>query len=224
MVSRGPLPHHGPVTGLRDYLEWHRHYDDPGSELSWRLGRVQDYLGATLDTTPGPVRILSACSGDGRDVIGVLARRDDADRVQATLVELHPQIARQATEAAASASLGQVEVQVADAGNTDAYVGAAPAHVVVLVGILGNISDGDIQRTIRAAPQLCQPGATLLWSRARDPEEVNDAVRAWFAEAGFTELDYAAHPNPGGAAVGAFRYDGDPQPLVPGQPLFTFLR
>ena len=63
----------GVMAQLRDYDEWHREYDDPGSDLSWRLRRVQAHLGDALERHPGACRIVSACSGDGRDLIGVLS-------------------------------------------------------------------------------------------------------------------------------------------------------
>ena len=213
------------MSDLRDYQAWHGAYDDPDSALSWRLRTVQGYLARALDEHPGPVRALSVCSGDGRDLIGVLAARDDADRVSATLVELHPQIAQDARDAAAAAGLSAVEVRTADAGSTDAFVGAVPAEVVLLVGIFGNISDADLQRTIALTPELCAPDAIVLWSRGRDDEDRNDEVRAWFAEAGFDELAYDTHDAHGSRpATGLMRYAGPQQPLVPGRRLFTFLR
>ena len=111
-----------------------------------------------------------------------------------------------------------------DAGMTDAYLGAVPAELVLLVGILGNISDGDLARTIVHAPALCQPAATLLWSRARAGGDFNDTVRARFAAAGFTELDYATTDTGTWPAVGGVRYDGPPVSLPTGQQLFTFRR
>ena len=54
---------------------------------------------------------MSACSGDGRDVVEVLAGRADADRVRAVLVELHPDIADRARATAAAAGLPSVEVR-----------------------------------------------------------------------------------------------------------------
>lgn len=108
--------------------------------------------------------------------------------------------------------------------NTDAYAGAAPADLVLLVGIFGNISNEDLQATISAAPQLCRAGATLLWSRGRSKEDLNPLVRGWFAEAGFTELSYLRLDSDNRPACGAMRFDGDPQPFVPGQHLFTFVR
>ena len=146
------------MTDLRDYEEWHRHYDDPDSSLSWRLRRVQAALHAALDRSPGPCRVLSACAGDGRDVIGVLRERADADRVSAVLVELHPGLAQRARETAAAAGLSGVEVRTADAGRSDAYAGAVPAEIVLLVGIFGNITDDDLWRLLAFAPQLCAPG------------------------------------------------------------------
>ncbi len=208
---------------MRDYEEWHRQYDDPDSDLSWRLRTVQGYLGRVLDRYPGPIRVLSCCSGDGRDLLEVLAHRADAERVSAVLVELHPAIADRARRAAAG-SAARIEVRTADAGVTDTYLGAVPADVVLLVGVLGNISDADLARTIATAPALCRPAATLLWTRARAGEDLNDTVRARFAAAGFTELDYATLDTGSWPAVGVVRYDGPPMSLATGERLFTFLR
>lgn len=216
--------HNGRVSGLRDYEQWHRAYDDPGSGLSWRLQTVQMYLREALDRHPGPVQVLSTCSGDGRDLLGVLSERRDADRVRATLIELHPGIAQRAREAAAAAGLAHVEVRTADAGHSDSYEGAVPADLVLMVGIFGNISDTDLDRTIKTAPQFCRPGATLVWSRGRDRDDRNDEVRGWFAAAGFFELDYVSRDAGSRPALGAMRYDGEPQPLATGRQLYTFWR
>ena len=146
---------HGGVSDLRDYDRWHHLYDDPGSGLSWRLNRVQHYITQFLDQNAGSVRVLSVCSGDGRDVLGVLAGREDASRVTVTLLELNPALAERArVTAAAVAPQTEVSVRTADAGNTDAYVGAVPADLVLLVGIMGNISDADVQALV-AAPGRC---------------------------------------------------------------------
>jgi hypothetical protein len=229
------------MAGLRDYDAWHREYDDPKSDLSWRLRRVQAHLDDALTRHPGPCRILSACSGDGRDVIEVLDGRahaggaargskgvgplaNTAHRVCAVLLELHPGIADRARAAAAAAGLVGVEVRTVDAGTTDAYAGAVPADIVLLVGIFGNISDEDLWRTIDVAPQLCAPGATLLWSRGRDEGDLNAEVRSRFAAAGFLELAYETLEQDGMPALGVVRYTGPPVELVPGQPLFTFIR
>lgn len=212
------------MNGLRDYDEWHRQYDDPKSDLSWRLRRVQAHLAAALDRASGPVRVLSACAGDGRDVIEVLRDRADAHRVAAVLVELHPGIARRASEAAVAAGLTGVQVYERDAGLSDAYAGAVPADIVLLVGIMGNISDDDLGRLVASSPQLCAPGATLIWSRGLDGSDRNSSVRTRFAAAGFTELAYETSGEEDGAAFGVVRYDGRPVVLEPGQRLFTFSR
>jgi hypothetical protein len=212
------------MAGMRDYDEWHSQYDDPDSDLSWRLRRVQAHLADALERHPGPCQVVSACSGDGRDVLQVLADRDDADRVRAVLLELHLGIADRARAAAAAAGLAGVEVRTVDAGTSDAYAGAVPADIVLLVGIFGNIGDDALWRTIAAAPQLCAPGATLLWSRGRDEGDLNDEVRARFTAAGFAELAYETLDRDGWPALGVVRYDGPPVDLVPGQSLFTFIR
>jgi hypothetical protein len=211
------------MSPLRDYREWHRAYDDPSSSLSWRLRTLQRFIENAVDHNPGQIRIVSACAGDGRDVLGVLANREDSGRVGVTLVEIDPELAASARRMAARCH-ATVEVRAADAGYTDAYVGAVPAELVLLVGIFGNISEADIQTTIAAAPQLCRPGATLMWSRGRERSDLNPSIRAWFEAAGFTELDYATLERGSRPALGVVRYEGPPRELVPGQRLFTFVR
>jgi SAM-dependent methyltransferase len=211
----------GAVTRPRDYEEWHRDYDDPSSSLSWRLRAVQAVIEDTLDERPGEVSVLSLCAGEGRDVLEVLSRRDDAHRVAVTLVEIHPRIADRARRLAARTD-AKVDVRVADAGCTDTVGDVVPADLVLLIGILGNISRADLDATISATPGLCRHGTKLLWSRAREPSDLNAEVRRRFAVAGFAELDYLTLERGSRPAVGVVRYDGSPQPLAAGRRLFTF--
>jgi len=222
------------VGETRDYQDWHRRYDDAASGLSWRLSRVRHHIDVALDRLPGEVRVLSVCSGDGRDVLGVLAGRSDAERVSAVLMELHPELAQQARSAAAAAGLTRVEVRTDDASSTDAYRDVVPADVVLLVGIFGNVADDDVWRLVDFAPQLCRPGATLLWSRGRgfsrelpgvSAGDLNDEVRARFTAAGFSEIAYETHDGGGQPALGVVCHDGPAAELRhEPAPLFTFLR
>jgi hypothetical protein len=212
------------MADLRDYRAWHADYDDPESGLTWRLGVVRGHIRAALDAKPGPVRMLSACAGDGRDIIGVLAERSDADRVSATLVEIDPELASTARASAADLGVEHVDVRPTDAGTTDAYADAVPADVVLLVGIFGNITDADVKRTVAAAPQLCAPGAVVVWSRGLDRYDLNPSIRRWFADAGFVEMDYAVHQGRDHTSAGAMRYAGPPVALQTGRSLFTFIR
>jgi hypothetical protein len=174
----------------------------------------------------GQGTVLSLCAGDGRDVLQVLAARDDSSRIQTTLLELHPVLAQRARDVAAASGLANVTVRAVDAGNSTAYAGAVPADLVIMIGIFGNISDDDVRRTIMTAPQLCRTGATLLWSRATSPDDGNSLVRSVLPAAGFVELDYREFDSgeEERAALGSARYDGPPQPLITGQQLFTFVR
>jgi Putative methyltransferase len=207
----------------RDWVEWHRDYDDPGSFLSRRLELVQGYLRAELDRAPaGQVRLISLCAGQGRDVIGVLTGHPRQDDVRARLVELdqtNAALARQAAQAAGLLSV--VEVLQADAGTTDSCVGAVPARIVVACGIFGNITDGDIRATVTALPSLCAPGALVLWTRHRRPPDLTPAIRSWFDEAGFREEGFDTSHD-GFMSVGAQRLTGEGAALVPGRRLFTF--
>lgn len=207
-----------------NWAAWHARYADPGSALSRRLRLVQEHINAWLDATaPAPVTVLSICAGDGRDLLDVLMRRTDGGRVRATLVEADAGLAGRGAEVAREAGLSGCTVRQADASRTDAYIGAAPADLVLLCGVLGNISSHDAARTVATLPQLCAPDATVVWTRHRREPDLTPAARRWFAEAGFHELSFTA-PADVGWSVGVHRFTGDSQPLLEGRRLFTFLR
>ena len=110
--------------GDRDWLEWHRPYDVPGSSLAVRLSLVQGHIVRALDEAPaGEIRIVSMCAGQGRDVIGALRAHPRRADVRARLVELDPRNAVIAREMADAAGLGRVEVVTGDASVSDAYLG-----------------------------------------------------------------------------------------------------
>jgi hypothetical protein len=206
---------------VRNYLSWHDQYDDPDSPLAWRLGVVRRLINGHLDRSDGPQRVLSLCAGDGRDIIGVLQTRPDADRVAATLVEVLPELVSRARNSAAGLP---VDVLEGDAGEIATFADAVPVDLLLLVGIFGNIAQDDIERTVRAASSLCRPGATVLWSRSRERGDLNGLIRGWFAECGFTELVYETYPKELQPSVGAVRYDGPAVDTPSSGRLFTFIR
>lgn len=137
---------------------------------------VQARLGEALDRCrPGPVQVVSMCAGQGRDVLGVLAHHRRAGDVVARLVESDPRNAALARQGASP--FAGVEVIEADAGGTDAYIGAVPADIVLACGVFGNISDDDIHRTVAAFPSLCAPGAAVIWTRHRRAPDLTPGPR-----------------------------------------------
>ncbi len=217
--------HPGGRDHLRDYVEWHRQYDDPSSSLSWRLATVRAAIRSDLARRAGPVRVASACSGDGRDVLGVLAEPGAPTTVAVTLLEVHPDLAARAREAAAALPHRvTVDVRELDAGVTDSWVGAAPADVVLLVGVLGNLSDDDLTTVAAVLPQLCTAGATVVWTHGGGVEGRSALVRKAFREVGCAETSYDVLPRGSRPTVGVARFEGDPQPLEVGRRFFTMLR
>ncbi|GAB3257411.1 class I SAM-dependent methyltransferase [Kineosporia babensis] len=229
---------------IRDYVSWHDEYERSGSALAWRLSRVRHHIGLALDlafdvadlaldavdlaldaAAGRELTALSLCAGDGRDLIGVLSARPDADRVRATLVEIDPVLGGRARAAAAEHGL-RLRVLQADAGDAALYQGLIPADLVLMVGIFGNISTEDLERTIRSAGAFCRPGARLIWSRGRDEDihDLNDSVRGWFAAAGFREIAYEALERDERPALGVMEYAGEAVPLDTARRLFAFIR
>ena len=83
------------MTQRLDWQAWHSEYDSD-TPLRRRLEIVQRRIGEVLDTFEGsPLRVVSMCAGEGRDLLGALdrhARRDISGR----LVELDPELADRA--------------------------------------------------------------------------------------------------------------------------------
>lgn len=200
------------MSATTDWVAWHGDYMNPGSALSRRLRVIQDLLRRALPVRPrDPVKVISLCAGRGDDVIEVLRDYAHADMVRARMVELDPRNVAAMSESAAAAGL-RIDIVQADAAEPGLYVGAVPADVVLLCGVLGNISDHDVRFTIGSLPQLCRAGGTVIWTRSRRPPDLTPQIRSWFSESGFSEVAFVA---PGDAlfSVGAARLHGASQPL-----------
>jgi hypothetical protein len=209
---------------VKDWVAWHTAYDDPASPLSTRLRVVRGHLSDALDAAPpGPVRLVSLCAGQGHDVLGVLPAHPRGPDVSAVLVEYNAHNAVLARRGAEQAGLPQVQVREADAARVANYADALPADVLLLCGIFGNVSDADIERTAQAAPALCAPGATVIWTRNRRAPDLTPQIRAWFQASGFDEVafDVPDEALPG-ISVGVGRLAVTPPAWLPAGPVFTF--
>jgi predicted RNA methylase len=228
MATEDPLP--VGARGLSDpshWFRWHAPYDDPASNLSLRLRTVQEMVRAVLDTFPSerddPIRIVSLCAGQGRDVIDVVATHPRRPLVSALLVELDPALVAFArTRADAAGVGGQVQVVEGDASLTHWYEHQVPADLVLACGVFGNISAADITATVRALAGFLQAGGDVIWTRHRRPPDATPAIRADFAAAGFDEVAFVA-PEGTVMTVGHHRLTGMLTPFDPGRKLFDFV-
>jgi hypothetical protein len=213
------------------WVRWHAPYEDASSTLSQRLRAVQSMVRAALDeiagpdTHPEPIRMVSLCAGQGRDVIDVVATHPRGPEVSARLVELDPALVAFARERAAAAGPGvaeRIRIVEGDASQSHWYADDVPADIVLVCGVFGNISPADITRTIQAMRGFCVSGGHVVWTRHRRPPDLTPAIRADFAAAGFTELAFEA-PEGTVMTVGHHRLDAATAPFDPDQQLFDFV-
>jgi hypothetical protein len=214
--DRGPRP----GAASRDWFAWHDAYDDPGRSLAARLVAVQARISQALLALPeGPIRALSMCAGQGRDLLGVLAEHPRRDEVQALLVELDPRNVEAAQVIVRGEGLSQVEVRQGDAGSAGAYAGAVPADLLLVCGVFGNVTEGDIEATVAALPTLAAPGAHVLWTRHRLDPDRTPWIRERFAAHGFEEVGFDTDRDFG---VGHVRLVAEAEPFEPERHLFSF--
>jgi hypothetical protein len=201
------------------WVDWHAAYDDPESPLSRRLVLVQQEIADAFDAMPpGPIRVISMCPGEARDLAGVLADHPRRLDVSGRVVELDPELARRARAALPD----RIEVECGDASTTASYIGAVPADLVLVCGVFGNIMEADITRTIRALPSLCAPGAVVVWTRHRRPPDGTVVARDAFRAAGFDEVAFVA-PDDFLFGVGVNRLAAEPAPFESGVEMFRFV-
>jgi len=206
-----------------DWVAWHDSYDHPDSPLSRRLATVRRLISEALDRAPeGPINIISACAGQGRDLNVAIAGHPRRGDTRARLVELDPRNAERARADATAAGLSGVDVVTGDAARTDNYIGYAPAHLVLMCGVYGNISDADVERTVGFCRQLTAAGGTVIWTRARWEPDLFPRICDWYEERGFERL-WVSEPVVG-PGVGVHRFAGAPDPLEPGAVMFEFTR
>ncbi|TDV57562.1 hypothetical protein CLV71_101433 [Actinophytocola oryzae] len=162
--------------------------------------------------------MVSLCAGQGRDLLEVLADHPRRDDVRARLVELDPGN----TAVARESGVAGVDVVTADASLTDHYLDMAPADLVLVCGVFGNITDDDIHRTVGYCTGLCRTGGTVVWTRhRRDEPDLVPTICEWFEEVGF-EREWVSSPALD-FGVGVHRFAGEPRPLVAGERMFTFV-
>ena len=211
---------------MTDWVSWHRGYDDLESSLARRLVAVQHGIVRALeDLAPGPIRVLSLCAGDGRDLVPVVAGHARRSDVDAVLVEQDARLATGARQRISDDGLAsQVAVRQGDAGDVAAFDDVISVGLLMLCGIFGNISDADIATTVHATPQLVAPGGFVIWTRGSFEPDRREQIRAWFRECGCDEISYEAEPNGYGVGV-VQRPMSTTTPLEPptGR-LFTFTR
>ena len=194
-------------------------YEDPSSITSQRLAVVRDWIRFSVEAIPpGPVRTVSICAGDGRDLVGALADHPRRTDVRGLLVEIDPALA----ERGRATLWPGLDYLVGDAAQTDNYVGAVPADLLLACGIFGNISDDDIAATVRAMPAFLAPGGYVIWTRHRGEPDLVPIIDDWFADAGFVRIFVSEPEHQYG--VGVHRLVAEPQPLPEGAHLFTFVR
>jgi hypothetical protein len=202
---------------------WHAPYDALDSVETDRLSAVQDVLGEALDGSPaGPLRVVSACAGQARDLLPVLIHHPRGRDVTARLIELDPLNAAFLDGALGSTRLTGVEVVRADAGETSAYAGAVPADLVLLCGVFANVDPGDAARTAQILPCLCRPGGLVVWSTYGAAGTGPVRVNAVLGENGFVPVA-VREPADRGWTVGAHRFTGRSRPLPDSTRFFRFV-
>jgi hypothetical protein len=207
-----------------DWVKWHMGYETTPSLLA-RLELVRAHITSCLDASqPGPIHVLSLCAGDGRDLIEALTDHPRAPDVRAHLIEASEQLVQKGRAAVEVAGLAQqIEFVCADATDPSTYAGLAPADLVLLCGVLGNVPDEDVSRLVKSLSCLCRTGGFAIWTRSYQGKGSYQIARikGVFHSSGFKEDCFDITPD-GTYGIGTHRHMGEVLPLPKGLKLFEF--
>jgi hypothetical protein len=120
------------------WSNWHKNYE-VSPRLKARLHLVQGQIdGALIAAAPGPIRILSICAGDGRDLLGLRPDHPRRPDIVAYLVDNDfASLERGRQEAAQIQFPGQLHFVEADATQIRSYQGLGHFDLVLISGFWG---------------------------------------------------------------------------------------
>lgn len=216
------MPETGP-SSAGSWYSWHAPYDDLGSAQTDRLAAVQHLLDEGLSAAPvGPLRVVSACAGQARDLLPVLIHHPRGSDVTARIIDAEPLNVAFVNAALGSTGLADAFAVAADAGTTGAYAGAAPADLVVLCGVFTNVALDDARSIVAMLPALCVSGGLVVWSTYGRGAVDTDRILGLFDVAEFDLVDMSRSPDRQWS-VGAHRYTGPGRPLPADERFFRFV-
>lgn len=209
----------------KDWFAWHDNYRTR-PRMRQRLQIVCEYISTCLnELPPGPIRVVSVCAGDSRDLIGTLFDHPRSGDVHARLVELDERLVDCGRSAAQSSGLGeQLEFVCGDATLSSVYEGAVPADLVLNCGVFGNLPDDtERQRLVQSLRFLCKTGGYTIWTRdlAVDGDRNLATIQTLLREAEFEEVSFKM-TSVGNMGVGTHRYLGQSLALPNDEQLFVF--
>lgn len=207
----------------KDWYEWHDLYNTEPT-LQQRLEIVREYIAYSLNASlNGAIRVVSVCAGDGRDLLGTLKNHPRAKDVSARLVEINSNLVERGRATVEFLGLAkQIEFINGDATLATNYVGAVPADIVIVCGVLGNLADeGELNRLLDNLSFLSKTGAFVIWTRGHSNGiPYSDNVRKILSASGFEEVDFKL-TNTKDMGVGIHRYIGENLPQPKEQKLFV---
>src|SRR5690606_15461460 len=183
------------MSDLINWQKWHDKYKSDDN-LKNRLLAVQKAIKSCLPKDNNEIyTILDLGAGDGRDIAEALKNYPKPANIQGLLVEIDEVLAAQAMQAMQNAELTNLKVIVGDASSIKNSASTVPVDLVLLCGIVGNISDEDVEKAIKALPMLLKPGGKVIWTRNRREPDKTPVIRELLKSNDLDEVQYIAAEN-----------------------------
>jgi putative methyltransferase len=208
-----------------DWVAWHERYNT-NRGLKARLRAVCGQIENCLSACPaGQIRVVSVCSGDGRDLLTALINHPREKDVVAYLIDQERALIEAGQDSANLSGIGdQLHFIVGDATLASSYRGMVPADLVLVCGVFGHVLKEDLQKLVRSLGSMCKTGGHVIWTRhakAWDGETHLPLINQLFEQAGFEQISFSVTEE-GASCIGTYRYLGQTADLSTEDRLFTF--
>jgi Putative methyltransferase len=208
-----------------DWVAWHERYKtNRGLKARLRAvcGQIENCLSAC---PPGPIRVVSVCSGDGRDLLSALINHPRERDVVAYLIDTERALVDAGQDSANISGLGdQLHFIVGDATLPSSYKGMLPADLVLVCGVFGHVLKEDLQRLVHSLGCMCKTGGYVIWTRhakAWDGESHVPLINQLFEQTRFEQIGFSVTEE-GASCIGTYRYTGEPAELSTEETVFMF--
>jgi hypothetical protein len=209
-----------------DWAKWHDNYK-VSPALKERLSIVRKHLSKCCISLPkGSIKIISICSGDGRDLLGLMEYHPRKQDVSALLVENNEELVDTGRKSIHEAGFEtQLKLVLSDATLFSTYDNYCPANIVLFSGVFGNVRVEETPNIIRNLRSLCNTDSYIIWTRhcrVNNGLKHIEFIRNQFTENDFEETYYEQTAD-GTFIIGTNKFCGNKIDLSAETKLFDFV-
>lgn len=206
-----------------------------------RLAEVQEQLSESIEQNTNDKIILNIASSCARETINILKHRDPEnilehvqykEKIEVHALDMDAEMLALINCRIKKYNIPDFYTHLCSGGISNSYIwNKIPrADIVILGEVFTWMSLTDIEDTIKFLPQICNPGASIIWTKdlssdfyGKPPtEKVEQYIRKFLKENNFLENFFLSEKEKK-LSIGRYTYKGKIQDLIPDKIIFQYV-